>query len=161
MPSYSIGQKESIIKKLLRPNAPSALALSQQIGISQGTLSRWLREHKSNKDIPMPKRPLDWTPEERFQAVMEAANLSEEEIGVYVRKKGITPLQLNEWKCDCIQAMGERAGRKPDSEKRDLKKQVKNLEKDLRRKDKALAETAALLILKKKAQDLWGDSEDS
>ena len=108
----------------------------------------------------MTKRPLDWTPEERFQAVMETTNISGDELGAYVRKNGITLQQLKEWKADCIQAMGGRPGRKPDTEKRDLKRQIKELERDIRKKDKALAETAALLVLKKKVQEIWGDDEE-
>ena len=160
MPTYSKKQKDAVVRKLLLPNSPSALALSKQIGISQGTISRWLREYTGNKDIHMTKRPLDWTAEERFQAVMETTSLSGDELGVYVRQKGITLQQLKEWKADCIQAMGGRPGRKPDTEKRDLKRQIKELERDIRKKDKALAETAALIVLKKKAQEIWGDDED-
>ena len=159
MPTYTPKQKEVHIKRLLQSNGLSALALSKEIGISQGTLSRWLREYKKSENIVMAKRPLDWTSEERFQAVMDTGSMTENEIGIYVRTKGITRLQLNEWKLDCIQALGVRAGRKPDSEKRDMKKQIKDLERDIRKKDKALAETAALLILKKKAHLLWGDEE--
>ncbi len=74
---------------------------------------------------------------------METSSLSSDELGTYVRKKGITIQQLKEWKSDCIQAMGGRPGRKPDSEKRGLKKQNKALEIEVRRKDKALAETGS------------------
>ena len=156
MPTYSTKQKEAVVRKLLLPNSPSALALSKQIGISQGTISRWLREYTNREDIHMAKRPLDWTPEERFQTVMETNSLSADELGLYVRKKGITLQQLKEWKADCIQAMGGRPGRKPDKEKRDLKRQIKELERDIRKKDKALAETAALLVLKKKSRRSGG-----
>ena len=161
MPTYSAKQKESIILKLLKPGGPSALALSQEIGISQTSLSRWLRDYKNKKDISMAKRPLDWTGDERFQAVMKTCTMSVDEIGVFVRKSGITRQQLQEWKNDCIQAMGGRPGRKPDTEKRDLKREVKELKRDINRKDKALAETTALLVLKKKAQAIWGDDEDN
>ena len=92
---------------------------------------------------------------------METSALSGDELGKYVRQKGITRQQLQEWKNDCLQAIGNRTGRKPDTEKRDLKRQITQLEREIRRKDKALAETAALLVLKKKAQELWGDYEDS
>ena len=109
----------------------------------------------------MAKRPLDWTGEERFQAVMETNVMSADEVGAFVRKNGITRQHLQEWKNDCIQAMGGRPGRKPDTEKRDLKREVKELKRDINRKDKALAETTALLVLKKKAHDLWGDDEDN
>ena len=161
MPQYTPKQKEALIHKLLQPNGPSALALSKQIGISQTTLSRWLREYKNSEDTTIAKRPLDWTPEERFQAVMESSNLSPDELGKFVREKGITRQQLTEWKNDCIQAMGGRPGRKPDTEKRDMKREIKELQREIRKKDKALAETAALLVLKKKAHALWGDDEDS
>jgi transposase len=164
MPLYSPKQKDAVIRKMLQPDAPSVLALSSQLGISKATLYRWLNQSnsqgKTTQDT-MEKRPLDWTPEERFQAVMETSALSGDELGKYVRQKGITRQQLQEWKNDCLQAIGNRTGRKPDTEKRDLKRQITQLEREIRRKDKALAETAALLVLKKKAQELWGDYEDS
>ena len=156
MPTYTPKQKESAVLKLLKPGGPSALALSGELGISQTSLSRWLREHKASKGITMAKRPLDWTAEERFQAVMESSVLSDEELGTYVRKKGITRQQLQEWKNDCIQAMGDRTGRKPDPEKRDMKREIKQLKREVRQKEKALAETAALLVLKKKPTSYGG-----
>lgn len=158
---YTPKQKESVLKKLLQPNAPSCLAYSKQIGISSPTLCRWLKEHKNKASRIMPKRPMDWSPEERLKALEDTSSLSEEEVGAYVRKNGITRLQIKEWRSDILQAIGARTGRKPDREKRDLKKENTQLKRELNRKEKSLAETAALLVLKKKADILWGEDEDS
>lgn len=161
MPTYTPKQKETVVRKLLQPGGPSALALSKQLGISQTTISRWLREHQSSDGIIMEKRPSDWTPEERFQAVVDSQNLESEELGKYLRKNGITRADIRQWKNDCLQGMGPRSGRKPDVEKRDLKRDLKAVQRELRRKEKALAETAALLVLKKKFQKLLGEEEEN
>jgi transposase len=39
-------------------------------------------------------------------------------------------------------------------------KRAKQLEKELQKKEKALAEAATLLLLRKKAQAIWGDDEE-
>ncbi len=107
-------------------------------------------------------KPDKWSSEEKFAVVLETATLNESELSEYCRKKGLYPEQVTEWKTACLKANSSSVDhRKALSEdrKRD-KKAIKNLTKELKRKDKALAETAALLVLRKKAQAIWGDPED-
>ena len=104
-----------------------------------------------------PKQPQEWTPEEKLAIVLEASALSEGELGVYLRSKGIHAAVLEEWRRQALAGIRgtERASRlQLDSRK------VRELERELRRKEKALAEAAALLVLKKKAQEIWGDEDD-
>ena len=104
------------------------------------------------------KRPQDWSAQEKLAAVMEAASLSDEELGAFLRSRGLHEAQLQQWRdlmLAGLEPMTVQRGKKAPETKR-----VRELEKELRRKDKALAETAALLVLKKKAQAIWGDEDD-
>jgi transposase-like protein len=106
----------------------------------------------------MPKRPQDWTPEEKLQAVIEAASTPEEELGAFLRRQGLHEAQLREWRQQVLQGLEKpaRGARKRTPEGR----RVRQLERELERKEKALAEAAALLVLKKKVQAIWGDEDD-
>ncbi|NRA43306.1 MAG: transposase [Pseudomonadales bacterium] len=88
--------------------------------------------------------------------------MNEAELSEYCRKKGLYPEQVDDWKASCMQANAsaqEVAKANREQSKQD-KKRIKKLESELKRKEKALAEAAALLVLQKKAQALWGESED-
>jgi transposase len=101
-----------------------------------------------------PRRPEDWSPEERLRAVMEALRLSDEELGAFLRREGISEAVLTERKAAMLEALSSQRKSSGDSRK------VRELEKQLRRKDKALAEATALLVLQKKVQTIWGDEDD-
>jgi transposase-like protein len=153
-----------MVSKLVGPHAMSAQALSKESGLAQATLSRWLREASTlkkkmdPKDEKPPSRQMqDWTPEEKLAVVLEAANLSEGELGVFLRSKGIPSALLDEWR---EQALTGLRGSPQVAATVTGSKRIKDLERELRRKDKALAEAAALVILKKKVQEIWGDEDD-
>ena len=103
-----------------------------------------------------PRRPLDWSAAEKLDAVLEAASLPEEELGPYLREKGLHEADLEEWRNLAKKALGKNP-EAPDSR---LKRENRRLERELRRKERALAETAALLVLSKKVRALWGDEGD-
>ena len=102
-----------------------------------------------------PRRPEDWTAEERLQIVLEAAKVSEADLGAFLRSKGLHEAVLTEWRTAALTALRGPTKASPEA------KRVRALEKELARKDKALAEAAALLVLKKKVQAIWGDEDDS
>jgi hypothetical protein len=106
------------------------------------------------------KRPQDWTSEERIESLIETGSMSDEERVAWCRTKGIFIHHLKQWKKDIITAANPNTGKKKANEAGKLKKEILSLKKELSRKDKALAETAALLVLKKKAHFIWGDPED-
>ena len=160
MSEYSDTIREAMVMKLTSSGAPSATSLAQEVGIHQSTLSRWVREYaKVGKEggVMKAKRPQDWTAEEKLNAVLEYERLEEEEQrGKYLREKGLHSVHIERWKAELIEGLkSSKSGKKDPRDKR-----IKELEKELRRKEKALAETAALLVLKKKAQAIWGDRED-
>ncbi len=89
--------------------------------------------------------------------------VSSAELGAFLRRKGVLEAQLDEWRKQFTEAAvasmrpptrGDREAAAAESKK------IRQLERELLRKDKALAETAALLVLKKKAQAIWGDEDD-
>jgi transposase-like protein len=107
------------------------------------------------------KQTEDWSPEAKFAAVVETVSMTESELSAYCRTKGLYPEQVKRWKEACIQgAQSSEVQRKEDKQesKRD-KKRIKELERELNRKEKALAETAALLVLRKKLNAFWEESE--
>jgi transposase-like protein len=153
-----------MVSKLVGPNALSATALSKETGLAQATLSRWLREASTLKrtmpkdeEKPVAKQLQEWTPEEKFAVVLEAASLSEGELGVFLRSKGLTAAVLDEWR---DQAMTGLRGTKQVAATVVGSKRIKELERELARKDKALAEAAALALLQKKVQALFGAEDD-
>lgn len=167
---YTETFKARMVRRMLGPKAVSAHALSEEAGVSQPTLSRWLRETSTframakkdqNKAPPAEKaatgkRPQDWAAGERLRAVAETLALDGEELGEYLRRIGIHREQLEQWRSDAQAALELPRRRRPAAET----KRIKELERELRRKDKALAEAAALLVLRKKIQALWGDEDD-
>jgi transposase-like protein len=156
--SYPVKLREKAIHKALTgPDSQRQVALKMGIGLS--TLQYWLREARQSGDPSMAKlekRPQDWTREERLNALLEAAKLSDEELGPWCRQKGLHTHHLEKWRKKLAQE--QPSGQ--DQKTRQLKKEVKDLKKELNRKDKALAETSALLVLKKKVDAIWGDNED-
>ena len=158
MSNYPETVKEAMVQKLTTPGAPSARALAQEVDITQSTLSRWVREYaKLGKagGVMKKRRPQDWTAEEKLVAVLEYEKLDERERGTYLREKGLHSVHVERWRQQILEGLKSSKSGKKDP--RDTK--IKELEKELGRKEKALAEAAALLVLKKKAQDIWGDGE--
>jgi len=170
--------KNAMIQKMTGPGAISATALSKQVDVPQATLSKWLRmagagpSYKfpnSAKDysimtkINPPRRPNDWNAEDKLKVVMEAANLDDEQLGEFLRKKGLHQTHLEQWRSqmlDGLQHVFSKKSKKDAKQKKADAKCIRALKKELNRKDKALAETAALLVLKKKVQEIWGDEDD-
>jgi transposase-like protein len=108
------------------------------------------------------KNPENWSSEDKFAIVLEAASLNEAELAEYCRRKGLYVEQVAAWRKACLQANADsvaQAKAQREQSKKD-RRQIKQLERELHRKEKALAEAAALLVLQKKAQAIWGDGED-
>ena len=164
---YSEKFKSRMVAKMVGPHAVSASVLAAEVGMSQPTLSRWVREahtvpgmakkSRRSKEKSRPQRPQDWSPEEKLRVVVESRGLTDEELGAFLRKEGLHQAQLDEWSATARSSLSARKGTKKASAE---SKRIRELERELRRKEKALAEAAALLILKKKAQAIWGDEDD-
>lgn len=159
---YSIEMKEAVIQKALL-GQKTQREVAQDAGIGLSTLRNWLKQYRTTGTTPLSKkekRPTDWTAEERFNAIIETSPLTDEERAAWCRKHGLFTHHIEQWKADALAATQPRPSKGLSMEERRLKKEIADLKKELNRKDKALAETAALLVLKKKAQSIWGDPED-
>jgi predicted S18 family serine protease len=125
-------------------------------------LHRWKKEAKGIA-IPNGKAtPERWSTQDMFSIVVERAKMSEIELAEYGRSKGLYIEQIQAWRDACMQANGGIAQQASQLQKENRIKdrEIKQLSQELRRKESALAETAALLVLRKKARAIWGDNED-
>jgi len=161
-----------MVQKLTGPGALSISELSKDIEVPRSTLSRWL-SHSGNKasigfsnnlyensiNNMTAKRPSNLKPEEKLKIVNEAASLSDERLGAFLRIRGVHETHLEQWRLQMLGGLGK-AEKKPKTNSAEIKR-IRELEKELKRKDRALAETAALLVLKKKVQEIWGDEDDN
>lgn len=156
---YPIEIKEAVIKKVLMGGKPHH-EIASEAGIGRSTLIYWLKNHKKDgneKLTEKEKRPQDWTVEQRLNALMETGAMSEEERVSWCRKRGVFSHNLEQWRKDILSLLTSNKASLTFKGSARLKKENAALKKELNRKDKALAETAALLVLKKKADFLWGD----
>lgn len=160
---YSKEQKEEISNRLLPPfNVPIA-EMSKETGIPVSTLSTWKQKHrkrikKAEADIKPGK---ELSSREKFLVVMETFSFSEIQLAEYCRTKGLYVEQVKKWLGVCLDANSKEKVI-PENLKNELqqeKKKARMLEKELNRKEKALAETAALLVLRKKLGAILGDQE--
>ena len=149
---------------MMPPNNIPIPRLAEETGISDVTLYTW-RKQARVEGIAVPadgKNPEKWSSEDKFAIVLEAASLNEAELAEYCRRKGLYAEQITAWRKACLQANANSAAQAKEQREQGKKdrKQIKKLERELQRKEKALAEAAALLVLKKKAQAIWGEAED-
>ncbi len=164
MAKYSEDFKLELIQRMMPPNGESVANISNETGIPEATLYKWKKQAKTS-GIPLPGKNIKsekWSPQDKFSVVLETATLSEVELAKYCRAKGLYVEQVKTWRDACMQANGGVAKQATDlqSELKNKNKDIKKLEKELRRKDAALAETAALLVLRKKMNAIWGDNEE-
>jgi transposase-like protein len=164
MSNYSIEFKEAAVKKMMPPNAVSVPALRRELGVSDVTLYKWRKDYRNKgKAVPGNESNSDkWVAQDKLAVVIETAALNESELSEYCRKKGLYPEQVQRWREAALKGYEQEAklqNQYNQSRKKDQQK-IKKLESELLRKDKALAETAALLVLRKKAQAIWGEEED-
>lgn len=166
---YSEKFRARMVEKMAGPQPVSGVQLAAETGVPQPTLSRWLREATTLRK-KMAKRQDDEdqkldavegperSPEEKFSLVLEAANVPAAELGEWLRRKGVYAAQLEEWRE--VALSGLRSKPEQRKEKAADARHIRQLERELARKDKALAEAAALLVLQKKVQAIWGDEDD-
>lgn len=145
---------------MLPPENASPQAVAREIGVGVDTLERWRSESLSK-----PTKEKVWTAAARFEAVITTAAMDEATRSAWCRQNGVYPQQLQQWKASAVQSLAapEEARASPSQTKQD-KRRIKELEREVRRKDKALAETAALLVLSKKCEailnrNLQGEDE--
>jgi len=164
MPRYSEEIKEQAVRKMMPPNSQSVAQVHRETGISEPTLYAWRNRYRAEGQVVPadPSNPENWSGENKLAVVIETAALNEQELAEYCRRKGLYPEQIARWR-EAAVAGNDGSKKLTAAEQRQLqaeRKKSRRLEKELERKDKALAETAALLVLQKKAQAIWGDDGD-
>ena len=158
-----------MVQKMTSPDRPDVESLAAEVGVPRSTLYRWVSDidkltPRTASEAPLSlattprpnsmKRPQDWSAQEKLAAVLEAASLSDEELGVFLRSRGLHEAQLQQWRDLVLAGLEPKAVQ--GTKKAPEGKRLRELKKELRRKDKALAETAAFLVLKKSSGDLGG-----
>lgn len=175
--SYSAAFRTKMVQRMVGPKAVSANQLAQEVGLHQSTLSRWLRDAQhpdmgtsngteqnppasaSAKESAARKKSAD----DKVRIVFAAESLAAEDLGALLRREGVHDAELAEWraaiKTAAVTALTGATSNAAAARSAE-RKRINELERELRRKDKALAEAAALLVLEKKIQTIWGDGDD-
>ena len=155
MARYGEGFRNRVVARLLPPESADIGEVSREVGVSVQTLERWREAAQT-----MPARGRAWSATARLEAVITAAALDEAGKNAWCREHGVFPAELDKWRISATTALAEpedvRAS--PQATRAD-KKRIKELERELLRKDKALAETAALLVLSKKVAAIFNKGE--
>jgi transposase-like protein len=161
---YSEERKEAILRQMMPPENKAVSVLARESGITEQTLYTWRRQLKA-QGMPVPgdgKNAEEWSSEDKFAVVLETAALNEAQLAEYCRRKGLYVEQIAAWReaCKLANAHSAERTREQREQSKNDRKRIKQLEKELHRKERALAEAAALLILRKKALAIWGEHED-
>ncbi len=154
-------RKAAVVKYHSRGNR-TVEEVARVVGVSSWSLYQWSKRYGKAEGMKTPRRPQERSAQDKLKAVIEFEGLSGDKQGEYLRREGLHSEHIEGWKKQMeagLQGDGglSAAGR---GERTQDKQRIKELEKELRRKDSALAETAALLVLKKKADLIWGSGEE-
>ena len=153
---YGQAFKDRAVARLLPPESAAMEAVAREVGIGVRTLEQWREDAQSR-----PARGRAWTAGARLEAVIATAAMSEASKSAWCREHGVYPAELDKWRASATAALAEpeEARASPQATRQD-RKRIKELERDLQRKDRALAETAALLVLSKKVAAIFNKGED-
>lgn len=168
MKKYTAEQREAVLSRLAHPFNESVKEVAKAEGLSLATVYNWINAAKKQARPMEEEAPpaqseaaVDWTARDKFAAVVESAAMNETERSEYCRTRGIYPEELALWRKACERATDwadEQVRTKVETSK-EAARRIRNLERELARKEKALAEAAALLVLRKKAAAIWGDED--
>jgi transposase-like protein len=160
---YRDAFKAAMVRRMTGPGATSARELARETGVHATTLSHWKRQAGKLADMSKKDsedrggRPDERTADEKLQLVLEASLLTDEELGEFLRRNGLHEADLERWREDALAGLSDR---RQERRHEGDSKRIRELEREIRRKDKALAEAAALLVLQKKVQAIWGGGDD-
>jgi transposase-like protein len=158
---YSEGLKKTVVRRMLPPESRTAAELSAEYGMSENTIYAWKKSviagtiESDGSQLP----PRERSAAEKLKTVLESKRVPEEQYGEWLRSMGLHSEHIPLWEQELETIVSEKQEKQARESKASAKR-VRELERELARKEKALAEMAALLTLKKKAEALWGESED-
>jgi transposase-like protein len=156
---YNESFRQQALEKVYTRDSRSIRSVAEDLNMSLGTLRNWMKADKNNlptRTDQRSRRPTDWSLAERLQILMESHGLDEDALNAFCRENGIFRHHLEQWQA----AFTVGGGVDSRSELRELKESNKALTRELNRKEKALAEAAALLVLQKKYQALWEEKDE-
>lgn len=154
---YSPAFKEEVVRKMLLRGNRTIADMAAELNVPYHSVRNWLRNPKMahlHRPASGEKRAQQWSAEQRLQALLDTNNLSAEQLNAWCRERGIFAHQLQAWKAEFCMPVKPSADA---TEVRKLKENLATLQRELNRKEKALSEAAALLVLQKKYQALWED----
>jgi transposase len=161
---YTQEFKDAVLVRMMPPNNESIKSISDELGISEQSLYKWRQKARTDGNAtPGNGQTAErWSSEDKFLVVMESYSMNQSELAEYCRKKGLYKEQIDASRSVCLNAnTGElNQTKRLSQELKEERRRTSEIEKDLRKKEKALAEAAALLLLRKKARAIWGDQED-
>lgn len=156
--TYSDAFREQALVKVYSRGHRTIKEVSAELQVDFHTLKHWMKKASVPKNIAKPttdKRPNDWSASEKLTALQESHSLSGEGLNAWCREKGLFAHHLTSWKAEFCAPQSPVSG----EQLRSIKEENLSLKKEILRKDKALAEAAALLVLQKKFRTLWEDEE--
>ena len=164
MRPYSEAVKADVRRRMSPPNRQSVVEIARELGIHAITLYKWRKAWRLQGEVvpASEKEAESWSAGDKFTVVLETAGLNATELGGYCRERGLYPEQVDRWRKAAQDANAQpllTMADQKDLQKRhqEDQREIKRLQQELRRKDKALAEAAALLIASKKIQAYWGE----
>jgi transposase-like protein len=164
MRPYSEAVKADVRRRMSPPNRQSVVEIARELGIHAITLYKWRKAWRLQGEVvPASEKEAEgWSAADKFTVVLETAGLNATELGGYCRERGLYPEQVDRWRKAAQDANAQpllTMSEQKDLQKRhqEAQREIKRLQQELRRKDKALAEAAALLIASKKIQAYWGE----
>jgi hypothetical protein len=165
---HSAAFKEQALSKAMQRGNRTLGSIADELNLSVGTLKGWLKAARRRPAAPphAAVQPDDlpaaqWSAGQRLLALQESHGLSGPALHAWCREKGLFEHQLQQWSQDFCATSTDTAAprRQAAAELRELQARHEQLQREMRRKDKALAEAAALLVLQKKFQALWEDGD--
>ena len=164
-------KKQAVKRALMRNDGVSVKAIANELLIGYSTLQRWIVQTKNHElessdylstneySMKQEKRPESWNTQEKLAIIIKCGALDDNGVSQLCREQGIYPHHIKQWTKDIIKTDASKTKTAPATSQ--MKRKIKALQKELNRKEKALAETAALLVLQKKVNYLWNqEGED-
>ena len=154
--------KAMVLQRMMAPGNETIGMLAKEFNVTEATLYAWRREALKAGAVVggTGAVPEQWSGAVKFAVVLETASLPQAELAEYCRRKGLYIEQVQAWRSQCEGAFEPAAAGSNAAAVKVERKRIRELEKELHRKEKALAEAAALLILRKKASAIWGEKEE-
>lgn len=153
--------KDAAVQKYLSRGSRSVHEIAQELGTTSTSIFSWARSRRNGTaqmNFKTPRRPEEYSPFEKTKAVVDYLSMPDSDRGEWLRRTGLTSEKIESWKGAAYEGLGNA---KPSPESKADKRRIEELERQLRRKDRALAETAALLVLQKKISEIFNSTDES